>query len=806
MKRIIVYISLISILVSLIAAVYLNAITLPIRIKAFVVDGIESATHKSVFIQSVRFSILKGLVLEGPVIYDDTSIIMRAKEASGAFLILPIFKKKVIIPSVKIESPFISIERKGDNSFNMKELIPKEYSEKGIDVTIYRIIVRNGHINLVDRALSPQFTKTIEKADIDIHLLLPAKVTFNLKCAVPLETHRMDIKSYGEYSFSKKELTAQVTADNLSLKEFAPYYAASKISFQDGDLDARVSLHFREGIVNADVDAATRRLLVSKDKLSARLDSNVKAHTRYDIGNKRLEYAGSLDIRAMDITGIDTIERLDNIKAMVEFSDSRISSDNLSVNALGLPWKARINLVNFSNPVFDIYASTRAHLSAFQKVLTEKFKMKFLVDIAGRSEIQLAIQVEPNKPPKLNGYIHMHDATISLGSGNFPIERINGQAQFTANTLTWSDVDIMYRGTGYKASGILTNFEYPGIQFEASSKDLSFKSIFAVDNTIVKLSQLKGKYLNSEFSVTGEVDIAEPDSMESNLKGRIEFDLKDLKAMSKPSDAVQKMKADGRLDTEFTLDGDIKNIGACDISAVIKSKRLLFYGFELNDMTFDYAQEEGVGNIKNLHSMFYGGLILASAKIDWLTKEPAYSMTLNAKDVKLERFKKDTDFKDKDVSGDIKMYASLNGFLKDPSLITGIGNMSITKGKLWQLNLFKGLGSLIFTSDFSDVIFANVSCDFKIKDKEFLTDDLILNSDLLKISGGGRIGFDKTVAASLRSEVAEESMYPGVRRNIATAIGKYTYIEVSGTTIEPKYKIRPSVSDIVDGVTSAFIQ
>ena len=805
MKRIIAYISLISILVSLIAAAYLSAITLPIRIKAFVVDGIESATHKSVFIHSVRFSILKGLVLEGPVLYDKTSIIMRAREASGAFLILPIFKKKVIIPSIKIDSPSILIERKSDNSFNVEELIPKEYSKDGIAVTIYRVIIKNAQIKFIDKTLNPVFTKNIEKANIDVHLLLPAKVSFNITCAIPPKPY-IDVKSYGEYVFSNKELTAQVTVDNLSLKEFAPYYAASKISFQDGNLDTRLSLHVKGGIIDSDINAVTRRLLVSKDKLNARLDSDVKAHMRYDIGNKRLEYAGNLDIHAMDIAGIDTIERLDNVKAMVEFSDSRISSENLSVNALGMPWKARVNLVNFGNPIFDIYASTQTHLSTFQKVLQDKFKMKFLVDVAGKSEIQIAIQAEPNKPPKLNGYVHMHDATISLGSGNFPVERINGQAQFTANALTWSGVDLMYRGIGYKASGTLTNFEYPGIQLEASSRDLSFKSIFAVDNKMVKISQLKGKYLNSEFSVTGETDLEDSGSMESRLRGSIEFDLKDMKTMVKPSDAIQKMKVDGKLDAEFILDGDIKNIGACEIDAAVKSKHLLFYGFELNDMALNYIQEEGVGNIKNLRSLFYGGSILASGKIEWLAKEPVYSMTLNAKDVKLGRLKKDTGFKDKDVSGDIKMYASLNGFLKDPTLITGIGNISIARGKLWQLNLFKGLGSLIFTSDFSDIVFANVSCDFKIKDKTFFTDDLVLNSDLLKISGGGSIGFDKTVAASLRSELAEEAMYPGIRRNIATAIGKYTYIEVSGTTVEPKYKIRPSVSDIVDSVTSAFIQ
>ncbi|MCX5666434.1 MAG: DUF748 domain-containing protein [Candidatus Omnitrophica bacterium] len=786
---------------------YFNVVNLFFKIRTLIINEVEKATHKKFILQSARFDIGKGFVIEGPIIlYDDTSIIIRAKEASCGFFIFPLIKKQVIISAINIESPSLLVERRADSSLNISELIPKGYTSKnGLKMTINRIIIKNGSINFVDKTFTLPFTKKVENVNIDLRPSLPANVAFNFTCEIPSDLP-IKVRSSGKYSAAQQELVAQVIINNLSLKEFINYYGVLGLSFPKGTLDATLAIHVKDNIVDADIDARTKNLFISKDKLEAKLDSSINALVQYDIKNRQFEYAGKLDIRAMDIAGIDKVGKLENIKAKIEFNDLRLWSDNIYIDVFDMPWKVKLNLVNLSNPIFDIYATSEARLSVLRKTLEDNFKIKLPIDIAGKSNIELALQMQPNNPPKLNGYVHVHEATISLGSGNFPIEHINGETQFDLNTLKWSNFDFTYHNVRYKASGILTNFASPYINLSIASKDLSFDSIFAVNNKVINFSQLNGIYLNSEFSVTGEVNFEDSDSVDTDISGILEFQLKDLKNIARTSDGIDKMKLEGKLHTEFELSGNIKNIKTCNIDARIKSDHISLYGLKLTDVMLDYIQEKEAGYVKSMSSSFYGGTMWASGKIDWFSKDLPYSLTFNTKDVKLENLKKDTGFKDKDVTGDIKIYANITGLINDSSKLAGIGKISIVKGKLWQLDLFKGLGTLIFTSDFSDIIFTEGSCDFKIENKSFVTNDFSLKSNLLNLYGSAKIGFDRSINASLTSELTEESMCPGARKNIAAAIGKSTFIDISGALSGPKYKVRLNVADLAGEAVNAFTQ
>ena len=64
---------------------YLNEVLLPIKIKASIIKGIEDATQKKVLLDSLRFNIFKGLVLEHLIIYDDKSVILNIKKVADAF-------------------------------------------------------------------------------------------------------------------------------------------------------------------------------------------------------------------------------------------------------------------------------------------------------------------------------------------------------------------------------------------------------------------------------------------------------------------------------------------------------------------------------------------------------------------------------------------------------------------------------------------------------------------------------------------------------------------------------------------------
>jgi len=146
-----------------------------------------------------------------------------------------------------------------------------------------------------------------------------------------------------------------------------------------------------------------------------------------------------------------------------------------------------------------------------------------------------------------------------------------------------------------------------------------------------------------------------------------------------------------------------------------------------------------------------------------------------------------------------------NGFSNDLSKLNGAGKIFITEGKLWQLNLFRGLGELLFARDFANIVFSEGYGSFIIQDKYISSDDLKLKSNFVNLSGSCKIGFDSSVDASVNIEVLDElAPMSGTFKDLTTAIigqaGRFGVIKISGTLREPKYKFQPAVVDIIKGL------
>src|SRR3989338_11358206 len=92
---------------------YLNKVVLPIKIKSLIIRNLENYTRKKVSLESVQFSLRKGLILENLALSDGQKTLISVKESSCVLLILHIFKeKKIIIPLIKLRQPRIFLNRR----------------------------------------------------------------------------------------------------------------------------------------------------------------------------------------------------------------------------------------------------------------------------------------------------------------------------------------------------------------------------------------------------------------------------------------------------------------------------------------------------------------------------------------------------------------------------------------------------------------------------------------------------------------------------------------------------------------------
>ena len=786
---------------------YLNKEVLPTKVRGAIVAGLEDATQKKVFLGSVHFNIFKGLVLKDLIIRDELNAIINVKEARCRFFLIPLFNKKIIISRLIFESPDIFIERRADGSINILGLFGKGPAAKSdFTILIQRISIRRATINFHDLTLDPLYSKEIKGLDADISLQLPAKVKYDVKFNIPSDLP-IGIDSSGEYSIALKELTGEVRIKDFVPKEFVRYYEKTGISLPAGRLDANVNFKHKENLLSLDTEIGIKDLDFSNDKLSIRISGSERSNLRYDFAVKKFNYTGDLNISAMSIAGIPYIERIDNIKGRLEFSNLGLSSDNMTAAILGLPIEARITMNGFDNPVINVDASSDIILAPFQDMLNKKFSLSVPAEFYGGAKLRLAMKY-PLKVPgefQIKGSLHMLNASVKLNKGKDVLQNVSGLFQIVPNQVSWDDVGFRYHDVHYGSSGALTNFKTPGIQLKLTSKDLSLNTVFALNDKVINFSKFSGKYLDSDISASGTLDSSDPAKLKTDITGVLNMDLGDLKnVLAQFKDKLDRVKPKGIVHAEFSLRGDLKYLKNCAIDANLSSDALSLYGFRLATSTMNYSQKNGSGDILFMRSFLYGGSLGLIGKIDWALKDVPYKLDMNIDGVKIEQFKADTAFKDKDIAGSIKMQAKLKGVFSDIGKLSGEGKIAVTEGRLWQLNLLRGLGVLIFTRDFNNIVFKEGHCDFTIGGKEIITDELTLKSDLVDIYGPLKIGFDKSVNATLKAEFSEDALGGGAKHNLAAAIGNYSLVEVSGTLKDPQYKMKADVESIAESIADNF--
>lgn len=678
---------------------FLNRVILPRKVKALIVSGIEDATQKKVTLQSLKLNIFKGLVLRNLNVYEGTKTILSLKVASCTFLILPLFKKQLIIPAMRFESPVIFLERRPDNSLNILDFLtgkPVSAAKNNFSILVYKISVTDAHIDFQDDTVTPIFTKQIDNLSLFLSLSLPAKAKFKLECEIP-DDLLIRISSSGEYNLLQKELAAKIIVRDLSPQGFFSYYKNFGVSIPAGKIDALINLRFKDEFLNADLEAQTKELAIAKDKIIAKLNSTTKVNFKYSLKDKQLN--GSLDI-------VDAKLKLEKI-----------------------------------GPIF---------------------------------------------------------------------ENINGKLEFSPNQLMWSGLSFKYLNTEYKTSGTLADFKAPAVTAELSSKDLRLESAFAVNGKFIKFSKFKGQYINSEFSLAGDIDVTGPSRINADIRAGLKINLDDLKEPLKNfKERLEQIKPSGVLQVDGNLAGNINDIKSCAIEAEVSGNSISAYGLKSGDFLISYSQQNGIADMKVIRMSLYDGVIDVAGSINLASSNLPYWVNFGIQGVKIEKLKMDTPGKDKDIAGTIQAQAKINGFSNDLAKLSGQGRLIITEGKLWELNLFKGLGRLVFAKDFASIVFKEGSSDFFIQDKSIFTDNLSMKSEFVDLSGPLKIGFDNSIDASLNVRV-DDKMVPlaGTFKDLTTAIigqaGRFGVIKINGTLKEPKYKFQSVAFDILKALKEAF--
>jgi len=790
---------------------YLNNVFLPQKIKALIIKNLEKQTHKNVNLSSLRFSFLRGLVLKDLVLSEGGDKLISIKEVSCTFLILPVFKKIVVIPTLNIKSPVILAERRKDSSINLGGLWPDKKAQtagSGFSIFVYRLSLEDGRIDFRDDTITPAVTESITNLHLTLSLIPPGSVKFSLEAKVAAQP-LMKVAASGRFKISGKELTSKIIIKNLSLREFIRYSnALPGVFFPEGIVDAVINLRYKEDSLDILATSEIKGLALVKDNISARLNSNLKARARHNLINKQLEYAGEMGISRLDIEGLEAVDKITGIRGIVRFNNSSISSDKLNADLGGIPLEAKFNISDLNNPLIDMAVTSSFDLNAAQLLLKDKLKFSLPGEIQGTARLNMALaaKLPVVGKPKIKGTLDIKRARIQLEKIDSPFKEVSGLLEFTQDDLGWSGLSFKYLDLSYQTNARLTDFQAPTLHLELTSKDLSIDSDSTFKDKVLNLKRLSGKYMNSNFDINGIIGLAGPQAPVLDLEGGLDINLEDLPLIFKkfPKQWGQ-IKPRGIMNARFDISGNPADIKSSAIKAKVLSPAISIYGLRLQDLSLDYTQKDGLAEIAPLSISCYNGNIEGEAKVNLNSPNFPYFINTDIQGIKIEQLKQDTPLKDKDISGALQLQAKINGFVTDPTKISGAGRILINNGNLWKLDLFRGLGQLLFTEDFKNIVFNEAVCDFLIKESTIYSDNIRANSNIINLQGRGKVGFDGSLDMKIHTRPGNEALpVTGTIKDITSVLlggaGRFMEIRLTGMIREPKYRIQPRVSSMIEGL------
>jgi len=797
---------------------YLNRIFLPFTAKKMIISNLQKQIQKEVSLDSLSFSIFRGIVIENLEISDASGPILRVKKAACGFLFLPFLRREIIIPSATLDSCQIFVERYSDKSFNLAELFIKQEKEDSSDdkflLRLTKLNINDSEIFFKDASVGPVFSKKLENLDLSANFSPPTKVDFSLSSRIASPANTL-VNVQGSYEILDQDLSLEANISDLSLEEFSAYYQDLGLSVEKGLISANLKASLKDDDLSLELKGKAEEISLSKDNLKGKVDSKFNADYKINLTEDVPLYSGYLQVDSMEISGFDFVDRVEQIQGPVRFDNTGIYTDKMSLKLLGLSWEGQLKIEDFDDPQAQIRLKSELNLSQILPILKDKFTLANLKDLQGEAELDLGIftSLPMLAKPRIGGKLQLVRSSVRLDQPDILIKDINGLVEFSDDQIKWQDLDISYLNNQYKISGSLIDFQSPTLELDASSRGLNLKGKMSIKEKRAIISSCAGNYFDSVFSIKGDLDLRQAGKIDAHLITTVDLELADIVKfpfLEQYAKNLERLKLGGKSHGEFEIRGDISDFKTCGVSGTLTGPAISLYNLNGGNFLLDYNQLDGIISLPLLHMVLYGGSLDASAKFNLLSKELPFRADFNIQGVKLEKLKLDTPMKDKELSGTLRAQAKLSGFSSDLGKLSGSGKLFIDEGNLWQINLFQGLGSMLFTTDFTTILLHEGSCDFTVKDKFFYTDNLRLKGRLADLKGVMKIGFDGSLDAGLDVQVSDQAPISGTFRDVTTAIigqaRRFGEIKIEGTLKEPKYRFEASVVDIIRGVKDTFFQ
>lgn len=563
---------------------YVNENIMPTKGKSMVIDYLVKATGRDVTLGSIYYNPLRGIVLRKLTISDDPKYNRKFLEVDKLYLnilYIPILQeKKLVISSVRIDSPKIIFTIDNQNNWNFGSLVFLNQSKPDagkMNVLINSISISNGRCVFEDLAAEPVFRKELKDLDFQASLSYPLKIKYRLNSELNISRDN-SLSADGQFDPVKKSATLNLKLKNIPLGEFQPYYAGMPFTALTGSLNGNISASYYQdsSLTVATVSSVTGLNLIREDltaqgalDLSGKMTIDLKDETKakipcvinaaaklakaeliskdfamkgdvdangkftFDLKDKAvpLKYTADTQLRNTKLTGIPVFGSIDRINGKIYFDETKLWTDLLKGLAKGFDCAFSGSVKDYTNPYLSLTAKTDLDLGKLNELFTPEIKEKLKgYTLNGISKVSLNVsgllKQQDKLPLAYTAASELLDCSIKTDFLDKPIKSINGNLTVKPDSLALRNISAFFDDTKYIISGEIANFKTPACDLSLSSDDIKLKTVFKYLENSLTFSKFDGRYKNTVFNLAGTyADFKDP---ALNIKGTLLTNLSEI--------------------------------------------------------------------------------------------------------------------------------------------------------------------------------------------------------------------------------------------------------------------------------------
>lgn len=515
-----------------------------------------------------------------------------------------------------------------------------------------------------------------------------------------------------------------------------------------------------------------------------------------------LKYKGQMNFSKAKIAGAGRLPFISDASGLASFSTRHINIKRLS----GLAADTKITLsgtIDYAQeePALALKLKTDdLSLEKFLSSLPEEIRTDFKdIDLKGICSLNLDFSGTAGVPStfRYEGGLLLKKGSLAIPYWPNNLSNIDCEISFNKDEIVWKSLRFDIDAIPYHSYGRFSDFARPNISLTIKSKDIDLMGEIKIEEKIIDIIKCEGKFLNSDFSITGK--ISDIKTAYAELSGNLNFDLRDSLSIFKAhEDILNKLKPEGIIPLTFNMRGPLKEVADWTLYLEGGANSIRLRGLSLDDFYIDFRMKEGFIDIPAIAAYPYGGIINISSRANLKkAKDKPYIINIDIKDVDLHKLVEDTEFKNKKIKGSFAAKTILNGYLDQKDSLKGTGWLQVSDGYLWEFPVMHDMLEVLLMLPPEYVTLTDAFGNFSVHNNRIHTEDFKILSKTASLLWAGSLGFNGTMDFNITGRFAEDivkqTTQPG---KIASALLREAgslimEIKLTGSLAKPKYQIVP---------------